>query len=229
MEFSCPQPAVFTNVQALNKAYLQYLCGLASGRHQRRMFGIDIEPLVSALTAMQIRRLSEAPFLLFSLREDDDPFWSRLLAPGPNQDLFEPKKPLSDEGCQITNAALGFLWNLSLSNPYAARVLCGATQAWCEQLARSTLLHLIGCAARHRDILVPRLASNDILWRKLLVAGISSEVGVRTAAQQCVLQTMLIEANNTNYQALPAAACRMPDRALQVAETTRARSKRKKS
>jgi hypothetical protein len=220
MDFSGPEPADFTNVMALNKAFLKYLCRTDSGRNLRRMLSSEIEPLVAALTATQISRLSEAPFLLFSLREFDDACWRELFAHDPNGDLFRVEELPSDECGQIIAAALGFLWRLSSSNPYSARVVSDATLSWCERLAETTLLRLIRCSARRSDLLIPRLADNDDLWRKLLVAGISSEPLVRAAAQQCALQTLLTGAHSSNYQSLPAAACRLPVQVLQVAEAT---------
>ena len=227
MEFSGPAPADFKNVHALNKAFLKYLCGSETGQMLRPMLASEIEQLVAALTVTQIGRLSEAPFLLFSLREFDDACWHELFAHNPNEDLFRAQELPSDECGQIIAAALGFLWRLSSTNPYSARVVSDATLSWCESLAETTLLRLIRCTARRSDILVPRLAANGDFWRKLLVAGISSEPPVRAAAQQCALQTLLTGAQYRSYQSLPAAACRLPVKSLQVAEAIDTPSGRK--
>jgi hypothetical protein len=218
MNFSGPEPADFANVRSLNAAFLKHLRRPASGKSLRESLSPVLEPMMAALTDLQIRRLADAPFLLFSLRERDDVYWNRLFADDPTADLFTPERSKSDEGGQLVTAALGFLWQLSNSNPYAARVASGASLNWCERLADSTLLCVLQRTSGRRDLLTLRLADNDDLWKKLLVAGISSEREVRMAAQQCALQTMLTSAQSSDYRRLPAAACNAPAPSLQVAE-----------
>jgi hypothetical protein len=229
MEFSGPEPADFANVRALNYAFLEHLCQPGSGHSLRRQFSPGIEPLVAGLTALQIGRLAEAPFLLFSLHEFDDDYWSGIFLAGPTADLFSPDEFPSDKNQQIIAATLGFLWQLASRNPYAARISSGASLNWCERLADRTLLHILQSCAGRTDLLVPRLVDNSDLWTKLLSAGISSEPEVRAAAQQCVLQTLLTDPNSSSYHPLRAAACRLPPNSLQVAETPASRSRRKKS
>ena len=228
MEFSGPEPADYANVQALNKAFLKHLRHSVSGKALRAQLGPELSPLAAGLTALQTRRLATAPFLLFSLRELDDVYWEALLSANPTADLFTPNESPPAVTGQIVTAALGFLWQLSSRNPYAARLVSGASLSWSERLADNTLLRLLQCADGRDDLLFVRLADNSKLWRKLLVAGISSESDVRAAAHQCALQTLLTGIRTHNYHALPAAACRMPARTLQVADRPRSRAKRKK-
>jgi hypothetical protein len=228
MEFSGPEAADFANVRALNCAFLEHLCQPGSGKSLRCQFSSGIEPLVAGLTGLQIGRLAEAPFLLFSLREFDDDYWGGIFSAGPTGDLFTPDELPSDENRQIIAATIGFLWQLASRNPYAARISSGASLNWCEQLADCTLLHILQCCAGRPDLLVPRLVDNNDLWTKLLSAGISSETEVRAAAQQCALQTLLTRPNDSSYHPLRAAACRLPPNSLQVAEAPASRSRRKK-
>lgn len=228
MEFSSPEPADFVNVQSLNHAFLKYLRRPGSGERLRQQLPPTLEQLLAGITDLQIRRLAKTPFLLFSLRERDDAYWSGLFSEDKTADLFTPMQSLSDEAGQIVAATLGYLWQLSRRNPYAVRVASGASQNWCEQLSDCTLLYLLQCAAGRSDLLVLRLADNEELWRKLLGAGISSEQDIRVAAQHCALQTMLTDAQGTAYQRLPAAACGARVPSLQVAEGSNPRSRRKK-
>ena len=228
MEFSGPEPADFTNVRALNHAFLEYLCEPGSGKSLQCQYSPGVEPLVAGLTSLQIGRLAEAPFLLFSLREFDNDYWSGIFSSGPTGDLFTPEALPSDKSQQIMAATLGFLWQLASRNPYAARISSGASLSWCEKLADCTLLQILQCCAGRIDLLVPRLADNDDLWRKLLSAGISSEPEIRAAAQQCALQTLLTGPNDSSYHPLRAAACRLPTNSLQVAEAPASRARRKK-
>jgi hypothetical protein len=228
MEFSGPGPADFANVQALNCAFLEHMCEPGAGKSLRCQFSPGVEPLVAGLTGLQIGRLAEAPFLLFSLREFDNDYWSGIFSAGPTGDLFTPDRLPSDKNQQIIAATLGFLWQLASRNPYAARICSGASLNWCEQLADCTLLHILQCCAGRNDLLVPRLVDNADLWRKLLSAGISSEPEIRAAGQQCALQTLLTDPNGSSYRPLRAAACRLPTNSLQVAEAPASRSRRKK-
>lgn len=228
MDFSGPEAADFANVQSLNTAFLKYLCQPVSGKHLRRQLSPALEPLVAGLTTLQVRRLAEAPFLLFSLRERDDAYWSELFTGDPTRDLFAAAQSPPHDSGQLVAAALGFLWGLSKRNPYAARVTSGASLNWCERLADCTLLQLLQITAGSGDLLVLRLADNDDVWRKLLVAGISSDRDVRAAAQQCALQTMLIYTRSSAYRRVAAAACSVPAPSLRVAEGSDLPVRRKK-
>lgn len=228
MDFSGPGQADFANVQSLNNAFLKHVLRPVGGKHLRQSLSPILEPLMAALTDQQARRLSKVPFLLFSLRERDDMYWNRVFADDPTGDLFAATRPPSDEVGQLVSAALGFLWQLSGNNPYAARVASGASVNWCERLADRTLLCLLQRTAGRGDLLMLRFAENDHLWRKLLVAGISSEQEVRVAAQQCALQTMLTNAQSSDYRSMSAAACSTASPSLQVAEGPRPSRSNKK-
>ena len=228
MDFSGPEPADFANVRSLNAAFLKHLRRPASGKSLRESLSPVLEPMMAALTELQIGRLANVPFLLFSLRERDDAYWSSLFADDPTGDLFAPEQSMPDESGQLLAAALGFLWQLSNSNPYAARVACGASLNWCERLADSTLLCVLQRTSGRDDLLVLRFADNDDLWKKLLVAGISSEREVRIAAQQCALQTMLTNAQSSDYRHLPAAACNARAPSIQVADRPESTQRSKK-
>lgn len=229
MEFSGPEPADFANVRALNSAFLELLCQPRGGKSLRCQFSPAVEPLVAGLTGLQIGRLAEAPFLLFSLREFDNNYWNGIFSSDPSGDLFTPNELPSNTTQQIIAATIGFLWQLASRNPYAARIASGASLNWCEQLADCTLLQVLQCCVGRTDLLVPRLVDNGNLWRKLLSAGISSEPEIRAAAQQSALQTLLTGSNDSSYHPLRAAACRLPANSLQVAEAPTSRSRRKKS
>lgn len=216
MDYQGPSAADFANVAALNRGYLSYLrrnAGIGGGK---REIGPAFRPLIANLTEVDVRRLAEAPFLLFSLREMDGKFWNRLFAAAPDADLFA--QPLNADAFRIVAAALAFLWQLANQNPFAARVLAGATPTWCEALAESTLYRLLRRAGTERGMLEPRLADNAAFWKRLLSTGLHSESGIRRAAQVSTLQIMLTEAGHTKYRRLASAACRLPAESLQVAE-----------
>ena len=122
---------------------------------------------------------------------------------------------------QLTAAGLGFLWELSRRNAYAARLVSGASLNWCEQVAESSPVQLMRFVSQEPHILTLRMATKTSFWCKLLGAGISEEDEVRSAAQLCALQSILTKQPREAYARLPAAACRMPAPASRVAERDR--------
>lgn len=217
MDFSGPQKAEFNNVRSLNQAFLDSLRTSPDAAVLLEAFLPKLRPLVSGLTDLQSRRLAETPFLLLSLREQDDDYWSALFADDPNGDLFAVG-PAGGRDRHLEAAALGFLWQLSQHNPYAVRLVSGATINWCERLANCTLLRLLQRAADRTDLLRPRNSGNSEFWLKLLGPGLSSEPGIRTAAHLSVLQSMLTIDRVAQYRDVRAAACKTRLPALRVAE-----------
>jgi hypothetical protein len=185
------------NVRALNRVWLE----LEGGAELR-------------LSAKRMERLASAPFLLFSFCEHDDARWSRLLGERRQQDLLEQETAIPVELNALQAAGLGFLWELARRNPYVARIVSGASVRWCEQIASATLVRVLDCA-RFRMI-EPRFDRETALQRRLLARGSALEREMRVFAQIGALQSMLTTSQAP--QRLPAAACRMPQKARQVAD-----------
>jgi len=217
MPFSGPQKAEFNNVRSLNQAFLNRLRTSPDAQMLLQAFSPKLRPLVAGLTDMQLRRLAETPFLLLSLREQDDDYWSVLFADDPTGDLFAVNSGGGHDR-HLVAATLGFLWQLAQHNPYAVRLVSGATINWCDRLANSTLLRLLQRTADRTDLLRPRHSENLDFWRKLLGPGLSSEPGIRTAAHLSALQSMLTINRVAQYRDVRAAACRARLPALRVAE-----------
>lgn len=191
MHFNGPEQADLVDVYSLNSAFLEFLRG-PQGKALRQAMPARLQPVVAALTKRQLHRLANVPFLLLTLNESDEAYWSRLLIDTPNEDLFAADRGAADPLGRITAATLGFLWQLSRRNAYATRLVSGASLSWCEQLASCTFLSVLQCAALHQDMVQPRLASHAVFWQRLLGAGLSSDDEVRRAAHLTALQTMLI-------------------------------------
>jgi len=217
MNFSGPEPADFRNVRRLNFEFLSCLRGSSSGADLRQQMAPDLGTIISGLTDLHVERLSRTPFLLFSLRERDSDYWSFLSADEPQGDLLMTVNT-ADELGQLAAACLGFLWQLAQHNPYAARLVSGATLSWCEQLADRTLFRVLQRMSGRPDLLLPRRATDAGFWNKLLGPGLSSEQDVRNAAQLSALQSILTEDPAARYRALPAAACSTTAPALRVAD-----------
>lgn len=206
MDFSGPEPADFDNVRALNRAFLLRLRDTSSGRPLRGPFASTVRAMLRNLSDLQVGRLAATPFLLLSLRERDDDYWRVLITAEANEDLFAASSADATSR-QLTAASLAFLWQLSRRNPYATRLVSGATLNWCEQLADCTFLRLLQCTTARSDLLQPRLAANDAFWVKLLGPGLSVEEDVRRAAHLAALQSILTEDPAQHYRPIRAAAC----------------------
>lgn len=217
MDFSGPEAADFANVMSINHAFLRRLRESTRGRLLRQQMVASAQPLLRGLTDLQIDRLAAAPFLLLSLRERDDDYWQDISADSRAIDLLSIDQDQFD-GKQLDVAALAFLWQLARRNPYAARLVSGASIEWSEQLANCTLLQLLQRTTMRNDMLQPRLAANADFWTKLLGPGLSSKKDVRAAAHLAALQTVLTDDSKSDYQSARAAACRSQAPSLRVAD-----------
>ena len=217
MEFTGPENADLRDVRSLNAAFLEYLGG-ANGEPLRRQLPASLRPAVAAISGKQVERLADVPFLLMSLNESDDTYWDRCLLDRPVRDLFTPVHTETDSLAQIASAALGFLWQLARKNPYAVRLISGASLNWCEQLAACTLLHVLQRAVEDQRIVAPRLAEDSVFWHRLLGAGLSSEMGVRRASHLSALQTVLTPVATATNRHFRSAACYSSVPTLEVRE-----------
>lgn len=207
MEYLGPESADFANVRSLNSAFLKLLRNPAAGRSLRRPLPRHLRVRARALGDADLERLCEAPFLLLSFRELDNDFWRRLASESRVRDLFHADGIAGDEA-RLAGAGLGFLWELSRRNPFAARLVSGASIEWCERIAGLTLLQLVQSAVGRRDLLVPRFAGRADIWDKLLCAGLDADVRVRVAAHTTALHAMLTTQLVARPRRVRAAACK---------------------
>jgi hypothetical protein len=213
MEYSAPNESDLANVKALNAAFLNDLCEGSAAIELRDEQGPALREVFMALNAVQRTRLGSAPFLLFSLREHEAQFWDDCLAAGQEQrtrDMFSVNRLPDDENPRLPAAALAFLWQLAGRNPYAARLVSGASVDWCERLADCTLVSLLSRVSTRREFLQLRFAGNRPVLNKLLGAGVSSQAEVRHAAHMAAMQAMLLQVASPMRTAFRAAACKLP-------------------
>ena len=215
MSFEGPDRRDYDNVVALNVAYLRCL-----RRRRGEGLGACPAPLRARLTGLnehESSRLAEAPFLLFSFREQDDRYWDRLLRGGASGELFRAQP--SPDLTMLTSAALGFVWQLAGRNPYVLRLFCGATLYWCERIADLTFYRLLDVVRGASDVPELRLAGHHALWRKLCDDGTCAASRVRHAAHFAALQTVLTGATAARRpEILPLAASRSRAPGLRVAD-----------
>lgn len=184
-----PSPDDYANVLALNTAFLN---------------------TASDLLGPQKGRLAAAPFLLFSMREDDPQWWQRALADTLQHDLVVTLKPLCTELISLQSAGISFLWQLARVNPYAARIIAGASVVLCDMLADLPLVTVLERTGARSDLVASRLGEQDKYGSQLLAKGASSQRKVRRAAHVVALQSLLTRSRGEQYLPLSAAACNMP-------------------
>lgn len=221
MHYQGPEAADLGNVVALNSAWLNWLGATRSLQPADRGLPAAVQEKLASLQHAQRERLARAPFLLMSFREHDEARWQRLFAERRNLDLLQSLQACDDAAARIVAAGIGFIWQLAGRNPYAARLVSGASLNWCEQLAELTLVELFERIAGQGDLLMPRLADNANFWNKLLAAGMHPRRDVRAAARACALQTVLTVNTGVPYRRLRAAACRTPVPTMKVADRRR--------
>lgn len=201
MEYQGPTRDDLANISALNRSFLVAMSGSPGNG-----FSVIAN---RRLTESELSRLAGAPFLLFSLREHDGEYWGHVLGDEPQIDLIHSPGTPDDNIRQLQMAGLGFLWQLSRRNPYAARIVSGAPVSWCERLADLTLVTLLDIAATRDDLLSARFPDDGKLWRRLLGNGISPRYTVRLTSHQCALQAMLTRQREPACNRAAAAACSM--------------------
>ena len=213
MDYAGPETADFSNVRALNRDYLRLL---ASDR-QDRLARPATRKRLGSLSPAQTGHLASAPFLLFSLREMDADYWEEVFDAPPTPDLFIDPVSSSAESSRLVAAGMGFLWELARRNPYAARLVSGASLYWCEQIAEQTFCRLLALVSVKQDMLRPRCESNLALWQKLLSDGVSRERVVRDAAHLSALQLVLTDPKS-DRQSWPLAARAAQTPGLRIAD-----------
>lgn len=185
-EYPGPGPDDYANVQALNLEYIR---------------------VTSDMKGPQRGRLAAAPFLLFSLREQELDWWDEALRDRSQGNLLEPDPQQSQALFCIQFAALSFLWHLGRRNPYAVRIISGAGVAWCERVTELPLLTLLDRIGARGDLIQSRIDRAATVADRLLGGGTSSRKTVRRSSQVAVLQTLLTHGQSDHGSRLRAAAC----------------------
>jgi hypothetical protein len=218
VEFRGPGATDFENVRSLNRAYLDLLKRDRRTRQCLQGLPPSLAARLASLAEAEADRLAAAPFLLMSFRERDDEFWQEVFCDVSRADLFAVPEAPSDDLGRIISAGLGFIWQLARANPFAARLICGASLHWCEQLTECTFFRVLATAGTRADALTLRCGADAGLWAKLLESGVSREKQVRRAAHISALQAVLTRASMPETRRWAAAACAVKAPTLKVAD-----------
>lgn len=200
--FPGPTDSDLRDVEAINMRFLRHCRERAAGAADAPVAGIR------GLGDAALARLAGAPFLLLSLRENDGAYWSVVLGPERNADLFEVREA-GPADADLRIAAVAFLWQLCRRNLHTARLVAGAPTEWCEVLLGCPLVELMDRCARRPGLLVPRLADDGAFWRRLLTAGVAGDPALRRAAHLAALHRVLTRPATGATARLAAAACHL--------------------
>lgn len=219
MEYRGPQDADYDNVRALNRTWLGLLGDAPRARRLLAGLPAALAERCVGLRSLQRERLARTPFLLLSFREDDTGRWAAMFEglDGRGRSLFAGSPPQDAAEAGLTHAALGFVWQLARLNPYAARLICGASLHWCEQIAERPLIEVV-VTASCGELLVPRRAGDTCLWRKLLYEATAADRAVRDAARISALQRVLTAGQEPGTGRRSLAARRLAAPGMQVAD-----------
>ena len=209
MNYPSPNDADFAEIQSLNAAFLNLLSADSVTIRQASGLPPEMCRKISELPEERSRRLAEARFFLFSIRESDSDYWEGLHRGGNTRSLFEGGASCAPDWARFMSAALGFIWQMARQNPYFLRLTCCASLHWAERIAEQPLVALIGRAANQQDLLRLRAGDDPCLWRRLLAASAEPDQTVRVALLNSVLQTLLVAPATPNTVNLRSAACRV--------------------
>jgi len=218
MHYERPEATDLANVEALNRAFLNLVSRFSGVPDGATTAATELAGRLVTLSAGQSECLAACPFLIFTLAENDAQRWRRLFDSAGEPDLVDAMQRPPEAFSRLAAASLGFLWELSRRNAYAARLVCGASLEWCESLAASTPIRLVQFATSEPSLLLPRFAAQKSIWRKLLGAGTSQDDDIRGAAHIAALQVLLTQQAVEPYRPMAAAACKTLSPALRVAE-----------
>lgn len=217
MPYPGPAPVDFAEVVALNRAFLALVTASPNAAQFLRGLDAALAERLRNLTPAQCERLASAPFLLFSVGENEPALWSdqepSMLPP----DLVACSERL-DAPARLLAAALGFVWQLARCNPHSLRLLTGAGLHWCERLAAEPLVAVVDRAGQRPELLLIRAAAQGNVWQKLLGDGVRQRETLRVAAQLSAMHMMLTRLGNGSAERWASAACRSRLPTFSVAE-----------
>jgi len=219
VEFRGPGATDFENVHSLNRAFLKLLRHDADSRRCLQGLPPALAGCLVSLADSEAERLAGTPFLLLSFRERDVEFWEAIFGDASHKDLFATRE--SDDLRRLISAGLGFVWQLARQNPFAARLICGASLHWCEQLTERTFFQVLATVGTRADVLILRCATDAGLWAKLLASGVSREKQIRRAAHISALQSVLTRASMPDRKRWAAAACAVKAPSMKVADESK--------
>ena len=203
MRYTSPGAADFENVTALNLCFLEF----AAARPRPPTVSEALNGALGALSGPERGRLSQLPFLLFTLGAYDPGLW-RQCSVSLQRDLLRDASPMPVREWQLVTSALSLLWVLARDNRYSARLVAGAADDWFSLVAQRPVVELLEFAASFDHLVVPRLANEDAFWRRLIAGCRLPLEKSREATRFAAFQRLLTEPQNDGSIRLAAAACR---------------------
>lgn len=178
-------------VAALNAQYLALLLARGAPAADPRLAADS--PLLARMARLGEERLAEladCPFLLYTLGEDE--LIPQYRGFGRAEELADASRGLP----ALALMSLTWLRSLARRNPFAVRLIAGATEGWCVELAGAAPGALVNHARRAERWMRPRFAREGRFWEDA-IAAIEERRGerlraVRTAGLQRLLSRSAI-------------------------------------
>ncbi|MDJ0758623.1 MAG: hypothetical protein QNJ19_04450 [Woeseiaceae bacterium] len=192
MQYPCPERTDLDEIRALNSAFLN-VCA-------RAPMPDGVTARIASLNYPERESLSDAPFLLFSLQEDQTSLWDRVFAAEPDF-LDEPTPP---EWVPITTAAVALVWHLAKRAPHDARLFAAISSSLSRRLVEHPLI-----SVTHRALAVgisprPRFAAQPGTWDILIEACSASDSDRMNTGAMIALQRLLLKSSETETERLAA-------------------------
>ncbi len=192
MQYPCPERADLDEIRALNLSFLD-VCARDSASD-------GVSARVASLTLPQRELLSDAPFLLFSLQEDQASLWDRLFVTEP--DILD--EPTPSEWVPLTTAAIAFLWHLAKRAPHDARLFTALSSSLSHRLAEHPLISVTHRALGLGISPRPRFAEQPELWNLMIDACAAPDPEQMTAGRMIAMQRLLMKSPDPEADLLAA-------------------------
>ncbi len=192
MQYPCPAESDIDEIRALNSAFLS-ACATEPAPCQ-------VSARLALLDQAEQVSLSRAPFLLFSLREDEAGLWDRVFGAEPDI-LDQPTDPV---WVPITTAAIAFLWHLAKRAPHDARLFAACSPSFSGRLAERRLV-----SVTHRALALgvrpePRFPGDPGIWETLIDATKTPDSERQGVGRMVALQRLLLTSSEVDAELLAA-------------------------
>ena len=216
MHYASPGVADFENVTALNRCFVEF----AAGRPRPPTVSQSLQSALAALSGIERGRISRLPFLLFTLGGYDPGLW-RQCPVSPQRDLLRDASPMPLVEWRLVTSTLSLLWILAQDNRYSARLVAGASDDWYSLVGANPIVSLLEFAAGFDHLVVPRLAAEQVFWRRLIAGCRLPARKSREAARFAAFQRVLTASGDDGSRRLAAAACRRADASRRLTQPVR--------
>lgn len=184
-------------VHGLNADYLELLAAeqrYGTCASQLQFFPSRLHASFARLSDDERQRLARTPYALYSLRFEDERFWSQLGEP--TQQPIDVRYAGPRSAClqtQFCETALLQAYQTARTLPLAARLMYSMSESVRSQLASLPLWRIRRLAADHPSLLLPKWSTHACFWPDLLSYGGAKDSVKLTTVQLLGVQLIAAE------------------------------------